>query len=134
MNHLSRVIRSRRFPPAGRVDRGWVAEAIATEILLPAVEENAVIRSELYVMEHAEKQKESVVIEFLDGNGSVLAALTIPVSGSEKSIIQDYNGTQHGKVPRKVRITLDRDQPSLVFIKEPVYFTPRTATPGAEQS
>jgi arylsulfatase A-like enzyme len=121
-------------PPASRVDRGWMAEAIVTEIVLPVVEENAVVRSELYVTEYAEKQDESVMIEFLDENGSVLTASTIPITGSEKSIIQDYNGTQHEKVPQKLRITLDSNQPSLVFIKEPVYFTPRMTTAETEHS
>lgn len=131
---LVRSYQGQTFPPgASRVDRGWIAEAIATEILLPTVRENTVIRSELYVIERSEKQDESVMIEFLDADGSVLAASTIFIPDSENTITQDYTVTQRGKVPQKIRITLDNDQPSLVFIKEPVQFTPRITLNDAEQ-
>ncbi len=113
-----------------RCDRGWIANAVTTDIELAEVSPETMIRNELYVLDISDTPGEELVIEVLAQNEEVLSTATYPISSRHQVIVSEYPVNTHEKRPERIRIRLHGDTPSVVFIKEPVLYTEQAAAVG----
>lgn len=108
---------------ANRVDNGWFAEAKVTDINLAEVDERVVIRSEIYVLEKSEKLDEEIKVEVLDDAQELISVGRYPISAKTRVIVNEYRVNDLANKPKIVRISLDRENPSLFFIKHPIHYS-----------
>ena len=114
-----------------RVDRGWFAEALTTDILLFKVQKDTIIRNEVYVLGQSGQKHEQLTLELLDEHDKVITSSIHNITTKQQRIFDEYLVEHNTLLPVKVRIRLESENPSRVFIKEPVLYSRRDeqATP-----
>ena len=103
-----------------RVDRGWLADAITTDIMLSNVHMNTVLRNEIYVLTKVSEQSEELTIELLDDKENTFSSTTYTLTDQHQLITHKYPIHEYSSLLSKVRIRRAANNPSQIFIKEPV--------------
>ncbi len=107
-----------------RVDRGWVANAKTTDIILDDNKGKAIItRYEIAVLDKSDAKNEKVNIELLDQGNNIVAAQEHDVHHTKQIIMGEYNGNALADTPHILRIKLDIENSSIFFIKEPIQYS-----------
>lgn len=107
------------------VVRGWIPKSFMFDILLANVGSQIVLRNELWIIEKSDNQAETVTIEILGKNDQILDTSKHAITAQNQVIVAEYQVKNQERLPTKVRIQRDYQNPSTILIKEPIRYALR---------
>jgi arylsulfatase A-like enzyme len=111
------------IPLAGgsRTDRGWIASAFTTEIVLPEIPPQSTLRSEVFVLTPSQNENDSLTISLVSEDGSILEQVVHPANVDVKEIADEFELGAYPDPPSKIHYTVSAESAPTLFLKQPVY-------------
>jgi arylsulfatase A-like enzyme len=119
-NQLIKSFRGKALAEGVRTDRGWVLKAETTEVILPQLTTQDIVRAEVFVLYPSKKGNNELTISLVDGNGKALKTVVHDTSKEGRMITQEFDLNGFPVSSLSLNYSVEPGSAATLFLKQPI--------------